>query len=71
MAEERPAGGPVVGPVVAPSGASPALASRPDRPLEEARYHTYESHPAPWWVALLWAAFFVFGVTYLITNLLE
>jgi hypothetical protein len=67
MPDERPASGPVV----APSGAPAAMASRPDRPHEDGRWHIYESNPAPWWVAVLWGAFFVFGVTYLILNLLE
>jgi hypothetical protein len=58
------------GPVLAPKNASPALASRPDLVLEDA-YDTYEATPAPWWIALLWASFFIFAVTYLITNLLE
>lgn len=58
-------------PILAPPGASPAEASRPDMPLEDGRYHIYESHPAPWWIALLWLAFFVFGIAYLIVNLVE
>jgi hypothetical protein len=62
---------PPVGPVVAPEGTSPAAASRPDAALEDGRWHIYESNPAPWWVALVWLGFFVFAVTYLITNLLE
>jgi hypothetical protein len=58
------------GPILAPDNASPALASRPDQKLDGA-YDTYESTPAPWWIALLWVAFFVFAVVYLITNLLQ
>ena len=57
-------------PIVAPSGASAAQASHPDTPLNE-EYHIYESNPAPWWIGLLWAAFFIFGITYLIVNLLK
>jgi hypothetical protein len=58
------------GPVVAPSGASAAEASQPDAPLEE-QYHIYESNPVPWWIALLWAVYLIFGVTYLVVNLLR
>ncbi len=60
-------------PILAPGGESPAAASGPDDPLAEQgeRYHTYEANPAPWWIALLWLGFFVFGVVYLIRNLLE
>jgi len=57
-------------PVLAPPGASAAEASRPDTPLD-GRYHIYESNPAPWWIGALWAAYLIFGVTYLIVNLLE
>jgi hypothetical protein len=59
------------GPLLAPGGASAALASRPDEPLDGAHYHIYEAHPAPWWIAAIWVAFFIFAVTYLITNLME
>lgn len=59
------------GPILAPRGESPAVASRPDNGLERGGYHIYESNPAPWWVGLVWAAFFVFAVTYLIVNLIE
>jgi hypothetical protein len=55
--------------IVAPSGESAAAASRPDNELESARYNIYEANLAPWWLALVWAAFFVFAVTYLIVNL--
>lgn len=57
-------------PILAPRGASPAEASRPETPLD-ARYHIYESNPAPWWLALVWLAFFVGGAAYLIINLIE
>lgn len=62
---------PVAEPVVAPRGESPAAASRPDRAVEDERWHLYEAHPAPWWISAMWIAFFVFGVVYLVTNLLE
>jgi len=64
VADERPE------PVLAPKGASPAAASDPRVPLEDGRWHIYEANPAPWWVAVLWAAFFLFGVVYLIRNLI-
>lgn len=57
-------------PVVAPRGTSPAAASDPARPIEDG-WHIYESNPVPWWVALVWLAFLVFGVAYLIRNLIE
>lgn len=57
-------------PILAPRGASPAEASRPETPLDD-RYHIYDSNPAPWWLALIWLGFFVFGAAYLIVNLLE
>jgi hypothetical protein len=57
-------------PILAPTGASAAEASRPETHLDEA-YHIYESNPAPWWIGVLWLSFFVFGVTYLILNLLR
>jgi hypothetical protein len=59
------------GPLLAPRGASPAEASRPDQALDAERYHTYESNPVPWWVTLIWVSFFVFGIVYLIRNLIE
>jgi len=60
-----------VRPMLAPGSGSPAEASRPENALEGGRYHIYESNPAPWWIALLWAAFLIFGVIYLISNLLR
>jgi hypothetical protein len=69
MADQGSVRGP--GPIVAPSGASPAEASRPDQELEPGRYHIYDSNPAPWWIGVLWLAFFAFAVAYLIINLLE
>jgi hypothetical protein len=57
------------GPILAPSSASAAEASRPDTPLE-GEYHIYESNPAPWWIALLWMSFLIFGIVYLIVNLI-
>lgn len=57
-------------PILAPPGASPARASQPDEKLDEG-YHIYESNPVPWWIALVWLSFFIFGITYLISNLLD
>lgn len=58
----------VVEPITAPPNRSPAEASRPDQPLD-GRFHTYEPNPVPWWVTVLWIAFLVFGVTYLLVQL--
>ena len=68
---ESGAGLPQAGPILAPSGASPASSSSPDVPLEDGRYHIYDTNPVPWWLAVLWVAFFVFAAAYLIVNLLE
>lgn len=59
-----------VGPVLAAPGASPADASRPELSLEDGRWHTYESNPIPWWVALVWLWFFAFGVVYLLKSMI-
>ncbi len=69
---EHPAGlaPSAAGPVLAPPGASAAEASRPETQLDE-RYHIYESNPAPWWIGVLWLSYLIFGVIYLIVNLLE
>jgi hypothetical protein len=57
------------GPIVVTDGGSPAGASRPDGVLQTDRYLHYESHPIPWWVAIVWVGFFIFGIWYLATNL--
>ena len=57
-------------PVLAPPGASPALASQPGRELDHG-YHAYEANPAPWWLALLWLAYLIGGATYLVVNLMR
>ena len=59
---------PAVGPILAPPGASPALASNPFRELDPA-HQVYEANPAPWWVAAMWIAFLVGGAAYLVVNL--
>lgn len=56
--------------IVAPRGDSAAKASSPETRLDDS-YHIYDSNPVPWWLTLIWLAFFVFGAGYLITNLLE
>ena len=33
-------------------------------------YHTYESSAVPWWIVALWIAYFIFGFSYLLINLL-
>ena len=57
-------------PILAPPGASPAIASQPDRELDHG-YHAYEANPAPWWIALLWIVFLTGGAVYLVRNLVE
>jgi len=57
-------------PIVAPPGASPALASSPFRELDPV-HQTYEANPAPWWVALMWLAYLIGGATYLVVNLMR
>ena len=57
-------------PILAPPGASPALASDPQRELDHA-HHSYEANPAPWWVALMWLGFLVGGAAYLVVNLMR
>lgn len=57
-------------PILAPRGASAAKASSPDAHLDEG-YHLYDSNPVPWWLTLVWLAFFAFGIGYLILNLLD
>lgn len=57
------------GPIVAGPRESAAAASRPEQTLDDARYLLYEPNPAPWWIGLLWAAFFVFAAVYLVANL--
>jgi hypothetical protein len=59
-----------IDPIVAPPGGSPALASRPDRELDQG-WHAYEANPAPWWIAALWIVFLVGGAAYLVVNLME
>jgi hypothetical protein len=58
-----------VGPVIASPGEPAASASRPDVELEVGRYDTYQANPVPWWISLLWVSFFLFGVIYLVANL--
>lgn len=58
-------------PILAPRSEGPAAASHPDNELNVSRYNRYEANPVPWWISLIWAAFFIFGVTYLVVNLVE
>ncbi|MFQ5706342.1 MAG: hypothetical protein ACE5HO_02780 [bacterium] len=41
-----------------------------EQPVKEPNYHTYEPNAVPWWLALLWLGYFIFGVVYLLRNLL-
>jgi len=43
---------------------------RSPQPLDEERYHTYVGTRIPWYVRLMWVAFWIFAVTYVITWLL-
>ena len=49
------------GPLLAVAGDAAATANKPDSGLDGGRFHIYESNPAPWWVGLVWIAFFGFG----------
>ncbi len=65
--------------MVNPRGSSiapPAESAGEQAPLDspqpaerEETYHTYESHPMPWWLALLWLGFFLFAFIYLFRAL--
>jgi hypothetical protein len=66
-AAERSAGGL---PILAPPGASPALASDPLRELDHS-HHAYEANPAPWWMAIVWLTYLVGGAVYLVVNLMR
>lgn len=57
-------------PIMAPPGASPALASDPLRELDHS-HHAYEANPAPWWMAIVWITFLVGGAVYLVVNLMR
>ncbi len=41
-----------------------------EKRTEEETYHTYESNPVPWWIVILWLAYFIFAIIYLFQNLL-
>ncbi|HEY8514072.1 MAG TPA: hypothetical protein VIS07_00995 [Candidatus Binatia bacterium] len=56
------------GPIVAGPRESAAAASRPEHALD-GRYLHYEENPAPWWVGLMWVAFFLFSAVYLVVGL--
>lgn len=57
-------------PVAVSGRTSAAEASRPDIELDP-RFHTYESNPVPWWLTVVWISFLLFGLVYLVVNLLE
>jgi hypothetical protein len=42
----------------------------PRTPIEENRHHTYVGTKIPWYVRLMWVAFWVMAITYVITYLL-
>ncbi|MFQ5770555.1 MAG: hypothetical protein ACE5HX_08470 [bacterium] len=37
---------------------------------DEQNYHTYEPNPVPWWIVLMWIGYFIFGIVYILKNLL-
>lgn len=39
-------------------------------PVEEGRHHTYTGTRIPWYVRLMWVAFWVFAIAYVINYLL-
>ena len=57
-------------PIMVSGKASAADASQPNTALES-RFHSYESNPIPWWLTILWGSFLIFGLVYLVVNLLE
>lgn len=71
MSDPRGRGAGDPGPIVAPRSKSAAGASHPEIELEESRYNHYEANPVPWWISLVWASFFLFGVLYLVINLVD
>jgi len=40
-----------------------------DGPSEEGRWHSYVGHHIPWYVRLIWIAFWIFAIYYTITFL--
>lgn len=68
--EADDAGAPQGLPIMAPPGASPALASDPLRELDHS-HHAYDANPAPWWMAIVWVTFLVGGAVYLVVNLMR
>ncbi len=67
MSESPPSGG---RPIVVSGRNSAAGASQPDNQLD-VRYHAYESNPVPWWLSIIWGCFLLFGLIYLVVNLLD
>lgn len=42
----------------------------PRSPVEEGRHHTYVGTTIPWYVRLMWVAFWITAISYVITYLL-
>jgi hypothetical protein len=42
----------------------------PRSPADEGRHHTYVGTAIPWYVRLMWIAFWVLAITYVISYLL-
>lgn len=39
-------------------------------PENESRFHTYSSHTIPWYVRVMWLCFWIFAISYAISNFL-
>jgi hypothetical protein len=39
-------------------------------PEQESRFHTYAGNVIPWYVRLIWLAFWIFAIGYVISNFL-
>jgi hypothetical protein len=48
------------------------MSTRPESstPEQDLRYHTYAGHVIPWYVRLMWLAFWIFAIGYAISNFL-
>jgi len=39
-------------------------------PEQELRFHTYVSHTIPWYVRVGWLVFWIFAISYVVSNFL-
>ena len=42
----------------------------PGTPEQESRFHTYASHVIPWYIRVMWLVFWVFAISYAISDFL-